>query len=809
MDYQAAKIAIDGAVGSFDKLYSYLLLEPFARNAQVGCRVTVPFGRGNRTKQGMIFALETVTSTEKIKPVLTVTDEVPILNAEQIQLCFWLKEHTFCSYFDAVHLLLPVGLEYRLNDFFSVSPEFVAESMLTGQEKALFDFLKRSGETERSKLEKLFEQSEEVIASLLFKEAILRDSVPMRRMNDLTRRCVRLCCSEAELETVKLTSRQKEIAKVVAQMGSVSIRELQYFTGVTVSVIKALLNKGILCDFSEEVFRTPFFGEIPQQKEEITLTDAQQKAYEGLKQQMDAADGSTALLYGVTGSGKTQVFLRLVDDAVAHGKGVIVMVPEIALTPQMIRIFCSRYGKQIAVFHSAMSLGQRMDEYKRIAGGHAKVAIGTRSAVFAPVQNLGLIIMDEEQEHTYKSEKSPRFHARDVARFRAGYHHAMLCLASATPSVESFSAALSGKYRLYRLTERYGGAGLPSVKTVDMRKELANGNKGSISRALYEEISRAMENGKQAILLLNRRGHNTYITCPSCGYVASCPNCSVSLTYHSANGRMMCHYCGHSEPAVRICPQCGNEHIRYLGIGTQRVEEELQQLFPERKILRMDADSTMTRGAYTELLTAFGEHQYDIMLGTQMVAKGLDFPDVTVVGVVGADQALYSEDYRSFERTFSLLTQVIGRAGRSGGTGTAVVQTIDPQSRLIDLAQKQDYEAFYQQEILTRRAMIYPPYCDLCVVYVQSPQRETALQTLEEIFASMRESLKGDFTDVKVIVLGPAACAMPKINNRYRFRLTIKCKDNARFRAMLHRSIDPVNRTGVTVSVDMNPESSL
>lgn len=809
MELQTAKVAIDGALGSFDKLYSYKIPESLLSTLVAGCRVTVPFGQGNRTRQGMVFSVETGEDSGRMKSVLSQTDAQPILNEEQLKLCAWLKEHTFCNFFDAVHTLLPAGLEYRLNDFYEVNPEFSAESVLSGEEKELYEFLKTSGQTERKKIEKDFENADELLNALTEKEALLRDSVPVRRMNDMTRRCVRLACSETELAEQKLTARQREIADLVCQMGSVSIRELQYFTGVTLSVIKALLEKGVLCDFAEEVFRTPVRQTEPTKKVEITLSESQERVYQGLKRQMAKKDGSTALLYGVTGSGKTQVFLRLVDDAVAEGRGVIVMVPEIALTPQMIRIFSSRYGKNIAIFHSAMSLGQRMDEYKRIAQGRATVAIGTRSAVFAPVKNLGLIIMDEEQEHTYKSEKSPRFHARDVARFRVGYHKGMLCLASATPSMESYSAALNGKYQLYRLTERYGATDLPEVTTVDMRQELLEGNKGSISRVLYEEVSGALENGKQAILLLNRRGHNTYITCPSCGYIASCPNCSVSLTYHSANGRMLCHYCGHSEPAVRTCPQCGNEHVRYLGIGTQAVEEELKQLFPERKVLRMDADSTMTRGAYTELLTAFAEKKYDIMLGTQMVAKGLDFPDVTVVGVIGADQTMYSEDYRSFERTFSLLTQVIGRAGRSGGTGTAIVQTVDPDSRIIDLARKQDYEAFYNQEILTRQVMVYPPYCDLCVISTSAADRSAALRTLEEIFANIRENINGDYADVKVIILGPAACAMPKINNRYRFRLTVKCKNNARFRELLHRAVDSVGGKGVGVTVDINPESTI
>ncbi len=802
-----AQIALDGAAGSFDKRYSYLVPQELVLSALPGCRVTVPFGRGDSKRQGIILSVEESEPQHKLKALYSVTDSEPVLNEEMLLLCEWMKEHVFCTYFDAVHTLLPTGLNYRMTDFYVVNPEFSAESLLNEAEKNCFDFLKVNGETAREKLEKAFADSDALLQSLLEKQAVERNSTPVRRMGDLTQKWVRLSCSESELPAFKLTARQREIADLIAQTGSVCVKELQYFTGVSVSVIDTLVKKGIAECFEKEIFRTSYRFRQVKERTPVDLTPEQNNAFEGLLETYRKGEQRTALLYGVTGSGKTSVLLKMIDAVVDSGRGVLFMVPEIALTPQMIGIFSNRYGNAIAVFHSAMSLGTRMDEYKRVKNGEAKIAIGTRSAVFAPFKDLGLIIMDEEQEHTYKSEKSPRFHAREIAKFRAAFHKGLLCLASATPSLESFSAAQSGKYALFRLEHRYGNAVLPQVTTVDMKKELLSGNTGSISRELYESIDETLQNGKQAIILLNRRGHNTYITCPSCGYVASCPNCSVSLTYHSANHRLMCHYCGYSEDESKTCPECGNENIRFLGVGTQRVEEELQTLFPSARILRMDADSTMTRDAYTKYLTAFANGEYDIMLGTQMVAKGLDFPNVTLVGVLGADQALFSEDYRSFERSFSLLTQVVGRAGRGGSSGRAIIQSIDPNSSVISLACMQDYDAFYKEEILTRKVMTFPPYCEVCVICVQSVTRTLAEDTIHEVFDRLRTAIGGEYSDVKLIVLGPSVAAMPKVNNRYRYRLTIKCKNNRRFRDLLRYATDVKLKQDVGITVDMNPET--
>jgi len=801
-----AEVVLDGATGSFDKEYSYAVPRALTEKAKAGCRVIMPFGRGNIKRQGMIIGLKE-DENNSLKEIYDITDKEPILSDEMLMLCRFLRERTFCTYFDAIKSMLPAGLNYRLTSYYTVNEEFVSASLLSENEKTIYEYIKENPQISEEKLKGLFDDAVTLLYSLEDKQAIVKDSLPIRKGGDLTRRWVKISDSLDTENLPKLTSRQKEIFDLVSDFGEVSIKELQYFTGVTVSVINNLVSKAVLESFEKQEFRTPYRFNSNPQRTEINLTDEQQKAFDGIKSELDSGNPTVSLLYGVTGSGKTQVFLKLTDYVSDMDKGVIIMVPEIALTPQIIEIFNKRYGSRVAVFHSAMSQGQRMDEYKRVKEGRATIAIGTRSAVFAPFADLGLVIIDEEQEHTYKSEKSPRFHARDVAKFRANYHKCALCLASATPSVDSFSMAQNGRYKLFTLTKRYGNAILPEVTAVDMKKELLNGNSGSISGELATAIGKTLKDKNQAIVLLNRRGHNTYISCPSCGWVASCPNCSISMTYHSANGRMMCHYCGYSEPKPSKCPQCGAEYVRFMGVGTQKVEEELSLLFPEAKILRLDADSTMSRDSYAKYLTEFSEGKYDIMLGTQMVAKGLNFPNVTLVGVIGADHATYSEDYRSFERTFSLLTQVVGRAGRGDSKGRAIIQTVNPESSIISLAAAQNYDAFYEEEILTRKLHIYPPYCDICVVWAQSSVREQAEDAINEIFSKIKEKLKDEYKQIKLVILGPCASAVPRVNGRYRFKLLIKCRNSSDFRACLRESTTIRLKGDTAVFADINPET--
>lgn len=803
MSFTFAEIVLDGATDAYDKRYTYLVPDTLKSTALPGCRVTVPFGRANIKKQGMILSLLQNVDVKNCKEIYSVTDREPILNDEMLKLCVWLHEYTFCTYFDAVNLMLPTGLKFKLRQVYTLNPDAKNEE---DSNQDVINYLSKNGETEAQRLEDLF--GFEQLENLCEKGVIIKSSHAVRRLQDLTSRWLKIS-ETADTQNVKLTERQREIYNLVEEIGSVSVKEVKYFTGVTDSVINNLKQKGILEEFEKEEFRIPYKEIRVSKREEIKLTSHQNDAYLSLKEKMESNTPQTVLLYGVTGSGKTQVFLKAVDDAVDAKKGVIIMVPEIALTPQIIKLFSSRYGDKIAVFHSAMSLGQRMDEYKRIKKGKALIAIGTRSAVFAPFDNLGLIIIDEEQEHTYKSEKSPRFHAREVAKFRAAYHKCTLCLASATPSMESYSQALSGKYTLLTLNERYGNAKLPEVTVVDMRKEIAKVNSSSISSVLAEAIENELENKKQVVLLLNRRGHNTYISCPKCGWVASCDNCSISLTYHSANKRLMCHYCGHSEPIPEKCPECESEHIVFLGAGTQKLEEELNMLFPTARVLRLDADSTMTKDAFSTKLTDFSQGKYDILLGTQMVAKGLDFPFVSLVGVIGADRALYTDDYRGFERSFSIITQVVGRAGRAGGESRAIIQTTDPENSVISLAKAQDYDAFYREEILTRKLMTYPPFCDICMVAATSVDSTLASDTINQVFSNIKDAISGEYSDVKLIIMGPSLASVSRVNNRYRYKMIIKCKNNKRFRELLRNAIAINIRGDVSVFVDINPENIL
>ncbi len=803
MKSNVARVALQGAAFTFDKLYTYVLPPDLLGTAMAGSRVLVPFGRGNIKRQGIIMEISE-DEVKGLKSIFSLIDATPILNEEMLAVCKYLHDRTFCTYYDAVHAILPTGLTHRLVNYYSANPEFADTSLLNSDERDIFLYLSNNSEKSDGDIKKIFGVMPELLEKMVEKQALLKNCDTKQKCKDATQKWVRIS-PEADL-AMKFTQRQTEVLNILQDVGAAAVKEICYFTGVTASVIDGLVKKNVLISFEKQVYRSPV-NKVAVKPTEIKLTDEQQRAFDGLFSEYNRKKGAVSLLYGVTGSGKTQVFLRLVDEAVKENKGVIVMVPEISLTPQLLSIFSARYGDKIAVFHSAMSLGQRMDEWKRINDGEALIALGTRSAVFAPFKNLGLVIMDEEQEHTYKSEQSPRFHARDVATFRVKRNGGLLVLASATPSVKTFTLARLGKISLYTLKNRYGNAVLPQVETVDTLEELKSGNKGILSRRLYSAMDEALEKGEQIILLLNRRGHNTYISCPECGSVASCPNCSISLTYHSANNRLMCHYCGYSVKAEGKCSECGGEHVKFSGAGTQKAQEELETLFPNAKVLRLDADSTMTRDSYSTKLNKFASGEYDILLGTQMVAKGLDFPNVTLVGVLGADNSMYSDDYRSFERTFSLLTQVIGRAGRGEAPGRAIIQTSNPDSNLIELAQNQDYDSFYEEEIISRKLMIYPPYCEICVVSSKSADRANAEKAINAVSEKIKELLSDEFSNVKLTILGPAPAAVPKVNNKYRYRMIIKCKNTKEFRDMLRCALDVKLFGDSALSVDFNPET--
>ncbi len=638
----------------------------------------------------------------------------------------------------------------------------------------------------------------------------LRQMLPrgIDKVGSKSEKMMRLADENADIAQ-KLTPKQQSVVNLLSDVGAAEVNEICEFCSVGKSVLDNLVKYGICEYYKKEVFRNPYGNaDSLVDRKDIVLSAEQEKAFSTYSDMLKNG-GGTGLLYGVTGSGKTQVYLKLIDEAVDMGKDVIVMVPEISLTPQALSIFHKRYGKKVAVFHSGLSLGERNDEYKRADCGEAKIVIGTRSAVFAPLHNLGLIVIDEEQEHTYKSERTPKYNAADAANFRCKYNKALLLLTSATPSVESYSAAVNGKYKLCELNERYGKSTLPQVITVDMKAEIKGGNKTPVSNTLKNLLEETLEKKKQAILLINRRGYNTFIACNDCGHVITCPNCSISLTYHSYNNSLMCHYCGYSKPLDNVCTECGSKNIRYSGYGTQRIEDEIERLFPQARIIRMDADTTSAKFSHQRIFDAFSNGDYDILIGTQMVAKGLDFPNVELVGVVNADNSLYDENYTANERSFDLITQVVGRSGRRNASGKAVIQTINPNNEIIEFASRQDYKAFYDSEINLRKLLTYPPFCDIYSVSFTSEDENKSALCAKEFFDIFVELNKTEYKNEKFIVLGPSPAKISKISNNYRHRLAIKCKNSKSVRRMLNDILQKIAKMKeykeVTVGIDLNP----
>ena len=809
-----AKIAVEHAVYRFDQAFDYCIPPDLQAQAQPGCRVLVPFGNANASRQGMILAVEEPKeSTEtRIKSITAVLDQAPLLSKEMLQLVPWIKERYFCTLFDGVKLVLPGGMYWKVKPEFSLAPGLSPDAWqgLEELEQQLCEFLSaQAAPVEKEKLCRRFALfSDGKRLEQLCKQGLLvKSNGAVRQVGDATRKMVRLLPAFQDAQPPKLTPRQLDVYRTLRDIGVASVKELCYFTGTTEAVIQALVKKGIGEYYQDEIYRNPYeaacAAPVP---EEIVLSQEQETALDVLKRDYQADEGKVSLLYGVTGSGKTLVFLKLIDQAVRDQKGVIVMVPEISLTPQTIARFHRRYGGQVAVFHSGLSPAERLDEWKRVKRGEAAIVVGTRSAVFAPFERLGLIILDEEQESTYQSESTPRYHARDVAKFRCAYHKALLVLSSATPSMESGYAAQTGRYSLARLPNRYGQAQLPEVMVADMTQEQLQGNFSPFSQVLLEGLEKNLASKQQSILLLNRRGYHTFVSCKACGEVVTCPSCSISMTYHSANHRLMCHYCGYSVPFTSECPHCHEREVRYAGSGTQRAEEQLQECFPEARILRMDTDSTMTRFAYEKKLRQFAQGEFDMMLGTQMVAKGLDFENVTLVGVLSADQALYSDDFRSNERAFDLLTQVVGRSGRGQLAGKAVIQTFTPEHPVLELAARQDYPHFYQQEIQFRKAMLYPPFADIVVVGFVGEKEEKVKAASEAFLYALGQLAGREYPKLPLRVLSPSPALIAKVSNKYRYKLMMKCRNDRMFRQMLSRLLVAFGEkrefSSVTVFVD-------
>lgn len=789
--FLVAKVALSNASYSYDREYSYAVPPQFAERIDSGTRVLVPFGKGNRKRIGFVTrTYQRDTYNEDLKPVLQVIDEKTLVNDELIRLIFWLKENTFCTFYEAFKTVIPSGFAYSYKQHYSLVNAEISET-LTDEESYVVEFMKNSAsvkEIDAFLEENITDEKRNVINSLIDKGVIEEIDEFKRKVGDETVRMLALTDDYYNgTYTKKLTKKQHLVVELLEEYGTASVKEVCYMTNVTQTIVKNLVQAGIVFEYEYEVFRKADDGNAVEKLavSEISLNKAQQNAFEGISKLVHDKKPAGALLHGVTGSGKTAVFIKLIDDTLKQGKSAILMVPEISLTPQMVGKFQSYFGETVAIIHSNLSLGQRVDEFKRIKNGDARIVIGTRSAVFAPCENLGLIIMDEEGEQTYKSESSPRYHARDVAIQRCGYHNCVLLMASATPSIETYYYAKKNRYSLFELNERFSGNNLPAVVTVDMLDDGKEGDEGLFSYTLIERLKKNLKNKEQAILLLNRRGFHTFVACRDCHSAVECPNCSITLTYHKKNNKMMCHYCGYTRNLPEKCDKCGSSKLKTSGVGTQKAEDELLKLLPEARILRMDADTTGSKFSYEKNFKDFGDGKYDIMVGTQMIAKGLDFPNVTLVGVVSLDKILFMGDYKSYERTFSLITQVVGRSGRAEKKGVAYLQTFVPDHYVIDLASRQDYKSFYNEEIQIRKALIYPPFCDLCMVGISSPYERDAHNASKDFIELLKSYINENNIKIPLRVLGPARCAIEKINNKFRYRIIIKCKNNKDFRMMM------------------------
>ena len=723
-------VAVSNATFHFDKLYTYAVMPAQQDAVRLGSMVLVPFGRGSRARMGVVLACDAEPESSKLKYLFDVAPASACLTPELLKLVYFLKERTFCTYYEAVKAVIPYGAQY--------------------------------------------------------KPAVAADGVTPVLQKQLTRHTENSYQLAGELPA-KPKPTAKQLAAVALLSGGPRTQGELEEKGISRAVLDNLCTKGVLA--CTRVNRSiDLYASIPLQNEPIVLTEEQQAAYGALLPHLEDTAPHSALLYGVTGSGKTLVFLKLIERCLQLGRKALVLVPEISLTPQMILRLKSQFGRRVAVQHSALNHTERLLQWQMIQDGGADIVVGTRSAIFSPLENVGLVIIDEEQEHTYRSESAPRYSAHEVARQRAAENGALLLLASATPSTESYFAAQKGRTQLVRLTKRYGGNPLPRVQIVDMRAELASGNPREISLALEDAIRRNLEAHKQTILLLNRRGYQTVAQCEDCREVLKCPKCSVPMVYHKASHKLLCHYCGSQlDPPPKNCPACGGK-LQYRGFGTQKAEEELAKLFPEARILRMDQDSTAAKDAHEKLLARFADHEYDIMVGTQMVAKGLDFEDVTLVGVLGIDSLLFAQGFRAYETVFSLITQVVGRSGRAKDPGFAIIQTTDPDNPVLNLAAAQDYDAFFEQEIAYRRLGLYPPFCGLCVIgFAGGKEIEVARAAAR--FSALLGQQAAKQPDLPLRVLGPTPGNIEKINDTYRYKLTIKCRNDRRFRDLVRETL--------------------
>ncbi len=814
---------------SIDGIYDYRIPEELAQDVCPGSFVTVPFGTANHRRLALVVETRENSAYPETKAILAVCPEHLSLNREMLGLCDFMKLRTLCTTGDAVRAMIPAAALSRLVITYRTLPDSIPTGSddLSSSDLFVYEFVAQNGEVRADRIRTQFGAGVEARLRRLCTRGFLERKTVL--LDPSEGKCERVYTAALSLEDCyalidgqsvgewRLTSdKQKKILRTLIESEiPMTGAELCEAAGVTDSPIKTMQKKGILEARELRTDRNPYadtayVGETP-----LSLNEEQSEALNTLSELAFSGEPKAALLHGVTGSGKTVVMTALIDRLLERGRGVILLLPEIALTPQSVSIFCARYGERVAVIHSALSAGERYDAYCRIRDGAADVVIGTRSAVFSPVKNLGAIIIDEEQEHTYKSDRNPKYHTRDIARYRCAANNALMLLASATPSLESYKKAKDGVYTLVRLTRRYGSAELPRVEIADMRREAGSGTISPMGEKLMHELVRVQESGEQSLLFLNRRGYNHFMSCRSCGEALTCPSCSVALTYHTRRGTydagdMVCHWCGKRMPVPRVCPACGSEHLARMGFGTQKAEEELERLMPNARILRMDTDTTSTKFAYDEMLGRFRVHEADVLLGTQMVTKGHDFPDVTLVGVLSADMSLYLDDYRAAERTFAMLTQVIGRAGRGDKKGMAVIQTSNPDSEIIRLACAQDYDSFYEREIRLRKLLSFPPFCDIALLTVSGALENEVLQGATIMDRELRARLEGEYRDVQVVMFGPFEAPVYRVDNKYRMRMVIKCKLNRRTLAMLAEILCEFNQKAgrrLSMSADLNPSN--
>ena len=806
-----AKIAVSAAIFAIDKPYDYRI--PEQMHLQPGMRVTVPFGRANKRCEGMVLAVCGGDETG-LKPVDSPLDTAPLLDERMLRLANFLRDRYFCTFYEALKAILPAGVWYQQTERYEIiDPNW--ESAIHRQPVALAvmqSIAALGGTAEGQTLSRQFEEEplHKALQYLQKKKLLLCHTDSRRRVNDKTERIACLAVSAEEALNYAATRRrsapvQTAALELLAGMGECAVKDLAYFTGVTAATLRRLEQLGYLTLREQESLRLPELRPVAPAGP-IVLNPEQETAYRGLLEQMALEKPGVALLHGVTGSGKTAVYLRLIGDCLARGRSAVLLVPEIALTPQLLAQFSAHFGEKVAVLHSSLRITQRYDTWKRIRSGEATVVLGTRSAIFAPVQNVGLFIVDEEQEHTYKSENSPRYHACEVAIYRGAQTGALVVLGSATPSVETMYRAKTGIYRLYALRTRYNRQALPPVEIVDMKEELKAGNGTALSEPLLLALQENLRSGQQSILFLNRRGSSRMTLCIDCGHVPACPACSVNLTYHQDNRRLMCHYCGHVEPLPPRCPVCGG-HLKQMGFGTQKVEEQLTDLLPDCRVLRMDADAVSALNTHEKLLDRFREEKIPVLLGTQMVAKGLNFENVTLVGVLDADMSLYAPGYRAAETTFNMITQVIGRAGRGTKQGRALIQTMTPKNQVILLAARQDYDRFYESELPLRELRGCPPFRDLITLTFHGREEEGVWQAAHGFRVLLEAQLSAPFyAQEDVLLLGPAPAQVARVNYNYRCRLTLSCRNTRALRQLLAHLMRqfPREKRGVGVYADLN-----